>query len=200
MVTRTRPARKKEELREKIAQKAGELFGQEGYHTVTVEQIAKSLGISKPSIYYHYGSKEEIFFEFHRIAHMRALKGIRDISESEESPDVKLRLALEYHIDLLSFEVSPGMVDLHWQFSLPKKYSAPIKKLRKEYDRLLRAIVEEGIKKGLFTDLDPMVVSFTIAGAINFLPQWYSSKGPLSRHQIKEIMVAYLMKGIIKRD
>jgi len=199
MVARSRPARKKEELRKKIAQKAGELFGQEGYHAVTVEQIAKSLRISKPSIYYHYGSKEEIFFEFHRIAHMRALEGIRSISENGEPPEVKLRLAIEYHIELLSFEVTPGMVDLHWQFSLPKKYSAPIKKLRKQYDRLLRTIVEEGIEKGVFVDLNPKVVSFTIAGAINFLPQWYSSKGSLSRRQIKEIMVEYLMKGILKR-
>jgi len=198
MATRGRPERKKDELRRQIAQKAGELFGQEGYHTVTVEQIAKSLRISKPSIYYHYGSKEEIFFEFHRIAHMRALKGIKDISKREAPPDVKLRSALEYHIDLLSFEVTPGMVDLHWQFSLPKKFSGPIKKLRKQYDALLRSIVQEGIDQGLFADLEPKVVSFAIAGAINFLPQWYSPKGPLSQKQIKKIIVDYLIGGIRK--
>ena len=39
MVTRSRPARKKEELREEIAQKAGELFGQEGYHAVKSRKL-----------------------------------------------------------------------------------------------------------------------------------------------------------------
>jgi len=200
MATRKRPVRKKKELRQLIVQKAGELFGQEGYHSVTVEQISKSLGISKPSIYYHYGSKEEIYFEFHRIAHMRALKGIKDIVEGDEPPEIKLRAAVENHIDLLSFEVTPGMTDLHWQFSLPKKYSRPIKKLRKQYDELLRRIISNGIKEGVFTDIDIKVVGFAIVGAINFLPQWYSPKGPLSQDKIKKIMIDYLMKGILRRE
>jgi len=200
MAIRKRPVRKKRELRQLIAQKAGELFGQDGYHSVTVEQISKSLRISKPSIYYHYGSKEEIYFEFHRIAHMRALKGIKDIEKGDEPPEIKLRAAVENHIDLLSFEVTPGMTDLHWQFSLPKKYSRPIKKLRKQYDELLRRIISDGIKEGVFTDIDIKVVGFAIVGAINFLPQWYSSKGPLSQDKIKKIMIDYLMKGILRRE
>jgi len=200
MAIRKRPVRKKRELRQLIAQKAGELFGQDGYHSVTVEQISKSLRISKPSIYYHYGSKEEIYFEFHRIAHMRALKGIKDIEEGDEPPEIKLRAAVENHIDLLSFEVTPGMTDLHWQFSLPKKYSRPIKKLRKQYDELLRRIISDGIKEGVFTDIDIKVVGFAIVGAINFLPQWYSPKGPLSQDKIKKIMIDYLMKGILRRE
>jgi len=199
MAPRTRPTRKKQDLRNLIIQKAGELFGKEGYEGVTVEQISKALGISKPSIYYHFASKEEILFEFHRFAHMRALEGLKEIAESGESPEVKLRSAIEFHIDLLSYEVTPGMVDLHWQFSLPKKLARPIKKLRKEFDRLMREIVAEGIKEGVFRDLDPKVVSFTIAGAINFLPQWYSSRGPLSQDRIKEIMVDYLNSGILAR-
>ena len=55
-----RPDREKQDLRRLITQKAGKLFEKEGYHGVTVEQIARSLGISKPSIYYHFASKEEI--------------------------------------------------------------------------------------------------------------------------------------------
>lgn len=198
MAIHKRPVRKKQDLRQLIVQKAGELFAQEGYHAVTVEQISKSLGISKPSIYYHYGSKEEIFFEFHRIAHKRTLKGLKKIAEKDNPPAVKLRLALEHHIDLLSFEVTPGMVDLHWQFSLPKKYSEPIKKLRRQYDKILRGIISDGIKEGVFIDLDIKVVGFAIEGAINFLPQWYSAKGTLSPDEIKKVMVGYLMKGILK--
>ena len=69
-----RPKRKKQDLRTLITQKAGELFGKGGYHGATVKQISKSLGISKPSIYYHFASKEEISFEFSRFAHNKALE------------------------------------------------------------------------------------------------------------------------------
>ena len=83
MVTRKRPARKKQDLREAITRKAGELFGKEGYHGVTVEQISKPLGISKPGIYYHFASKEEILVEFHRFAHKRARDGLKEIAEND---------------------------------------------------------------------------------------------------------------------
>jgi TetR/AcrR family transcriptional regulator, cholesterol catabolism regulator len=195
-----RPDRKKQDIRRLITQKAGELFGKEGYHGVTVEQISKSLGISKPSIYYHFASKEEILFEFSRFAHDKALEGLKSIAAGTERADEKLMRAIDFHIDLLSFELTPGMVDLHWQFSLPKKLARPIKKSRDEFDALLRKIINEGIEEGVFKEVNSTVVGFCIVGAINFLPQWFSSKGSLSREQIKTIIREYLMEGILKRE
>ncbi len=195
-----RPVRKNQDLRKMITRKAGELFGRDGYHGVTVEQISKSLGISKPSIYYHFSSKEEILFEFHRFAHEKALEGLKKIAEGSHGAEEKLRQAIDFHIDMLCYEVTPGMVDLHWQFSLPKKLARPIKKLRVEYDALLRRIISEGIEEGVFEEQESKIVGFCIVGAINFLPQWYSSKGPLSRDEIKTIIRDYLIKGILKRD
>jgi len=198
MSTLKRPTRKKQDLRRLITQKAGELFGKEGYHGATVEQISKSLGISKPSIYYHFASKEEILFEFARFAHNKALEGLKKIAEGSEGAEEKLKKAIDFHIDLLSFELTPGMVDLHWQFSLPKKLARPIKKSRGEFDVLLRRIISEGIDQGVFEEVDPKIVGFCIVGAINFLPQWFSSKGPLSREEIKRLIRDYLMRGILK--
>ena len=198
MEVRKRPVRKRKKLREDITLKAGELFGEKGYHGVTVEQIAKALGISKPSIYYHFGSKEEILFEFHMIAHQRSLDCLVSIFESDAGPVEKLRRAIESHIDLLSFEVTPNMSDVHLKFSLPKEFEEPIKELRRKYDRLLKAIIKEGIKQGVFRNVDYSVIGLTITGAINFLPQWYSEKGKLSKEDIKVIMVDYLLSGICK--
>lgn len=195
-----RPNRKKQDLRALITQKAGELFGKEGYHGATVEQISKSLGISKPSIYYHFASKEEILFEFSRFAHNKALEGLKKIAEGSEGAEEKLKKAIDFHIDLLSFELTPAMVDLHWQFSLPKKLAGPIKKLRAGFDALLRGIIAQGIGEGVFKNVDPKVAGFCIVGAINFLPQWFSTKGPLSREEIKKLMRDYLMKGILKPE
>jgi AcrR family transcriptional regulator len=73
---RENPVRKKGDLRETIRDKAGELFGRVGYGNITVEDIANHLGISKASIYYHFASKEEIYFEFQLLSHEKALEGI----------------------------------------------------------------------------------------------------------------------------
>ena len=47
--------------RDKIMLKALELFSREGYEAVSVEQIAKAVGIKAPSLYKHFRSKRDIF-------------------------------------------------------------------------------------------------------------------------------------------
>lgn len=47
--------------KERILQEALELFSRYGYDAVSVEQIAKAVGIRAPSLYKHYKSKQDIF-------------------------------------------------------------------------------------------------------------------------------------------
>ena len=47
--------------KQKILLEALKLFAKEGYEAVSVEQIAKAVGIKAPSLYKHYKSKRDIF-------------------------------------------------------------------------------------------------------------------------------------------
>ena len=47
--------------REKIIQHALLLFAQKGYHAVSVQEIARAVGIRAPSLYNHFDSKRAIF-------------------------------------------------------------------------------------------------------------------------------------------
>ena len=47
--------------KEKILTAALELFSVRGYEDTSVADIAKTVGIKAPSLYKHYGSKQEIF-------------------------------------------------------------------------------------------------------------------------------------------
>jgi TetR/AcrR family transcriptional regulator, cholesterol catabolism regulator len=193
--------RTRSRLRETIRDRAGELFAKVGFGNITVEDIANHLGISKAIVYYHFASKEEIYYEFLFLAHQRALEGIKSIVVSPFSPQEKLKKAIEYHVDMQSFGLSkPVMMDLHWRFVFPKKLATPIKRLRNQYDKNLRKIIEEGIAENVIVDVDPKVIAFIICGAINFLPIWYDPKGPLSQAQIKEMFTTCLTGGLFRQD
>ena len=45
----------------RIMQAAKELFMAEGYGAVSMDQVAKSAGVSKATVYSHFGSKEKLF-------------------------------------------------------------------------------------------------------------------------------------------
>ena len=52
---------KRENTKDKILEKALELFSANGYDSVSVGEIARAVGIKAPSIYNHYPSKQAIF-------------------------------------------------------------------------------------------------------------------------------------------
>ncbi len=52
---------KQEDTKQKILEKALELFSSYGYDSVSVGEIAKAVGIKAPSLYNHYPSKQSIF-------------------------------------------------------------------------------------------------------------------------------------------
>ncbi len=49
--------------RDRIFNEATKLFSQEGYHAVSIRNIAREVGIKQSSIYNHFGSKEDILDE-----------------------------------------------------------------------------------------------------------------------------------------
>lgn len=52
-----------EETRERLLEVGASLFACEGYHGVTLSQIAGAAGISAPAIYNHFKSKDDLFME-----------------------------------------------------------------------------------------------------------------------------------------
>ena len=52
---------KQEDTKQKILDKALELFSARGYDPVSVDQIARAVGIKAPSLYNHFPSKQAIF-------------------------------------------------------------------------------------------------------------------------------------------
>ncbi|MBN51005.1 MAG: TetR family transcriptional regulator [Spongiibacteraceae bacterium] len=56
------PGRSKSEQKgRQILEAAGSLFMSEGYGAVSMEQVARAAGVSKQTVYSHYGSKEALF-------------------------------------------------------------------------------------------------------------------------------------------
>jgi TetR/AcrR family transcriptional repressor of mexJK operon len=55
------PATRRPEKTEKILDAAGQLFREQGYGAVSMDQIARDAGVSKATVYAHFESKERLF-------------------------------------------------------------------------------------------------------------------------------------------
>jgi len=55
------PARRAERARRAVEEAARETFVERGYEGASVDEIARRAGVSKPTVYAHFGAKEDLF-------------------------------------------------------------------------------------------------------------------------------------------
>ena len=83
-----------------ILRAAERLFGEKGYHVVTIEEIARTAGVSKGLIIYHFASKEQLL-EHLLKGEMAALSSRLDaIAQSDEAGRAKIRAAVETYFSV----------------------------------------------------------------------------------------------------
>ena len=72
-----------ETTKQRILEEAVRLFAKEGYEAVSVDQIAKAVGIKAPSLYKHYKSKRDIFDQILREMERRDAENAQACSVPE---------------------------------------------------------------------------------------------------------------------
>ncbi|WP_335965749.1 TetR/AcrR family transcriptional regulator [Galbibacter sp. PAP.153] len=134
-------------MKEKILDKATEMFLNLGFKSVTMDDIATELGISKKTIYQHFKTKTElveaaVFYLFESIS-----SGIDFICEASHNPIEELFHIKKFVSDYLKDEKSSP------QFQLKKYYPKIYNRLFWKQFEVMNECVMENIKKGVDSEL-----------------------------------------------
>ncbi len=81
------------DTKQKIIEEAKILFGSKGFKGTSVSEIADAVGIKKPSLYYFFSNKEEIYF----VALITIMKEVTDmfLSNMDNSKPEDLKLIIK---------------------------------------------------------------------------------------------------------
>jgi AcrR family transcriptional regulator len=110
----------KTDLAEEILEKAGELFGENGYAATTIKQIAKAAGCTNAALYYYYqGGKAEILRKVIQKYRSRAVF-LDDLDESQSISDFIMNLSSSLSQTLPSMADQIGWILLQFP-NLPDK-------------------------------------------------------------------------------
>src|SRR6201997_5889099 len=89
-------SRPRSDTRHRIQQVARELFVQQGVQRTSLQDIADKLGITKPALYYHFASREELV---RSILVPLIDEGERFVEDQESRRDTDARELLEGYFD-----------------------------------------------------------------------------------------------------
>lgn len=147
----------------KIFETAMELFAQKGYEATSVEEITSIVGIAKGTLYYHFTSKEEIFY-FLIEEGMKLLKNSIEIKTSKYENSIDKIKAIVL-IQIKSIVKCENLITL----VISQMWGREERNIRcrnyvYEYIKIIEDIVKSGIDKGEITGDNAEIIASGLFG------------------------------------
>ena len=158
----------KGQVRTLMLNSAGCLFSTKGYAATTVREIVASAGVSKPVLYYYFGSKKGIYFELMRGPFEKFDLLLLDSLQAEGSASKKLLDLCESVYALFCENIEAVRIMYSIYYGPPQ--GAPFidfDVVQARFQDALRVLVREGLKNGEFRRVNVDDVMWAVTGALN---------------------------------
>ncbi len=183
--------------KERILETAISLFSVRGFHGTSIRHIANEMGISLSNIYHHFGNKEGVLLAILEQASERLVSELKKASEQDLPPIEKLKRLIKTHLELCA-----GYAEESKIFFLDEEHlSEDGEKINREIQRKIY-----GFYKNVLQELDDVslihyrsnkILAFNIFAVINWQFRWYRAKGSLSKEEVNEELVSFIMNGVL---
>ena len=169
-----------------IEDAASALFRERGYAATSVRDIAGALNLQGGSLYAHVASKEDVLWSIVSRAADRFNAEVAPIATSPAPSAVRLREMIRAHVSVVTSAQKDAVVFLHeWRF-LSQARRDQMAQRRDAYEALFRQVIADGMAAGDFRPVDPRLTTVAILSALNGIPTWFSSDGPLTAPEIAD--------------
>lgn len=89
------------ERRRQLLEVARKVFGRRGYHTVTMESVAKEAGVTKPILYDHFPSKRELYLALLESDLSTLQKALAEGLENSRGNRERIRASFQTYFDFV---------------------------------------------------------------------------------------------------
>jgi TetR/AcrR family transcriptional regulator, cholesterol catabolism regulator len=185
--------------KEQILQTAAVLFKQKGYASTSMRDIAAAMGIEAASLYHHIKSKEEILETICFGMADRLLNGIAEVNDIYFSAEEKLRMAIEYHVTIVTENISQSAVFQHEWKSLSEPKLQEFKTLRDAYENEIKVILNDGVQEDIFEPIDQKFAALTILSTVNWINEWYNPSGKMKPKEVAAKLSDFILGGLRKK-
>jgi AcrR family transcriptional regulator len=188
----------RERKRQALLLAAVRMFNERGYSSTSLDEVAASLGVTKPVIYHYLGNKDRVLFECVRIGLEQLREAARQARAGGGSGLQRLTAFLNSYAEIIMDDFGACVVRTDDK-ELSPEVRIQFRALKREIDLTLRGMIEEAAADGTAQIEDSRMAAFAIAGALNWAAQWHRADGLLSVQETGAVLVRFLSAGIATR-
>ncbi|EAR16345.1 MULTISPECIES: TetR/AcrR family transcriptional regulator [Robiginitalea] len=187
-------------MKEQIIDTACEMFLQLGFKSVTMDDLAERLGISKKTIYLHFKNKTELIHECTCNLFEKISLGITCITDQGLNPIEELYEIKKFALTHLKDEKSSP------QYQLRKYYPRIFESLNEQKFAMMKECVLKNINRGMAmgiyrANLDPgFVARIYFAGVTSLNDEDLFPKSDFPMPGLMDHYLEYHLRGIVTPD
>ena len=181
--------------RAEVVSRAASLFDQYGYAQTSMEDIASSTGIKKPTLYHYFPGKDAILF----LIHEEFINLLTDRQDARAKTDIAdWDCLLEVMSDIIELmHTHRGHVRVFFEHhrELPRSQYRIIEERRDHYFASVESVVKSAIESGSLRSPNSRLTTLALFGMCNWAYTWYQPHGALTPREIAVYLWDLFMYG-----
>ena len=198
---RTAEQRSRDRQAKKLAlmEAAVRMFNTRGFHASSLDDVAASLGVTKPTVYHYLGNKENVLLECLRF-------GLKQLLDAATHARAQTGVAADRLRSFLIVYTQVNMSDFGRcvirtpDEALSEESREVLRGLKRQIHAEMRSLIAEGQADGSIACEDANLLAFTLAGALNWPARWYDESRGHSPEETAMRLVDNLAAGFLPRS
>ncbi|HWF54206.1 MAG TPA: TetR/AcrR family transcriptional regulator [Solirubrobacteraceae bacterium] len=173
---------------------AEDLFARHGYEAISIEDVARQAGITRPVVYDHFGSKEGLYLACVRRARNEFERSLVQAVADDPDPQERLLRGADAFFAILERDPRRWAILFGVQAPLQGDFGAALTELR----RVTVARIAE-LLAGFAHDVDPQrldAYAHAVSGAGEQLGRWWLAHPEVPRAQVSAYLRDFAWQGL----
>jgi AcrR family transcriptional regulator len=171
------------------------LFGQRGFHAVSVRDLTSALGLQASTLYAHVSSKQDLLADLVRIGHEEHRDTLRlSLLEAGSDPREQIATLTRAHVRVHATYPLLTRVCNRELAAVPDARRDEIVAVRLEAERLFFDVVERGQRLGAFSAVDPMLAVAAIGAMGIRIAEWWHPQLDIDIETVAETYATFAVR------
>lgn len=189
-LTKDEAAKRRHEIFHKVAS----VFVKKGFNETSMREIAGAAGLGKSTLYDYFKTKDEILVYFFEDQFSDMAESTQQIALQNLSADKRLRQVMEQYLENLQANKSLFMKLTAESQRLKLESQKTIRDKRHAFQDTIRALIDEGIRKGVFREVNSLLAARLLISAMT--PVVYGSRVTGTPQEMLKDTLDIFFKGI----
>lgn len=178
-----------------ILRAAARVFRARGFAAAGMRDIAVAADLSPANLYHYFKGKDEILYFCQDRSLDRLLEALADAKRTGGALAARLRALALAHVRCLVDEVEGSAAHLEVN-ALPRALRKAIVAKRDRYERGVRALVADGIRRSELRAADATIATRAFLGSLNWTAYWFTPEGTHSADAVSAMVADYAVGGL----